>query len=375
MGQQIVRPAAVVKQGNLTLYTTSLKVSDLLQPNFYSVETLDPDDSSDKGYQRLLNVARARKLSNYIKDGIETHDAFLPTSIFIATDQVIAFNPGDNTISFEIDKMGPFSVVDGQHRIEGLRMASEENSLVLDFEIPVNIATGLSKIAQMCHFLIVNTTQKSVDKAVEQRLYARLTKLLEVEDIPNLPKWISRAVHKGEDEKALQFVDFLNTEEDSPWKNKIEMANQAKNNATVTQKSFVKTIKQYVLTANNPISIQTDDKQHRIFLNYWKAVSNLLNADVPTVLFKYNGIQLFCRFSVPFFQKLHDAGDFKVSTMETLLRITFENIDGDNAGVGHSEWWNSGGKASYLNSGALNAINAERVRALHKSNLKKDIEI
>ena len=284
-------------------------------------------------------------------------------------------NPGDNTISFEIDKMGPFSVVDGQHRIEGLRMASEENSLVLDFEIPVNIATGLSKIAQMCHFLIVNTTQKSVDKAVEQRLYARLTKLLEVEDIPNLPKWISRAVHKGEDEKALQFVDFLNTEEDSPWKNKIEMANQAKNNATVTQKSFVKTIKQYVLTANNPISIQTDDKQHRIFLNYWKAVSNLLNADVPTVLFKYNGIQLFCRFSVPFFQKLHDAGDFKVSTMETLLRITFENIDGDNAGVGHSEWWNSGGKASYLNSGALNAINAERVRALHKSNLKKDIEI
>lgn len=32
-----------------------------------------------------------------------------------------------------------------------------------EFQIPVNIATELDAISQMCHFLIVNTTQKSVD--------------------------------------------------------------------------------------------------------------------------------------------------------------------------------------------------------------------
>lgn len=45
MSKVIVRPAALVKQGLLTIYSTSLKVSDLLIPNFYSVETLDPEVS------------------------------------------------------------------------------------------------------------------------------------------------------------------------------------------------------------------------------------------------------------------------------------------------------------------------------------------
>ncbi len=133
MENKISRPAAVVKQGNLTLYTTSLKVSDLLRPNFYNVETLDSNVNSDQGYQRLLNKARAKKLASYIVEGIETQDAFLPTSIFIATDKDIDFNQKTNTISFDINFVGPFSVVDGQHRIECLKMASEENKKVLDF--------------------------------------------------------------------------------------------------------------------------------------------------------------------------------------------------------------------------------------------------
>ena len=205
MTKIIVRPAALVKQGQLTLYSTSLKVSDLLIPNFYSVETLDPDDDNDKGYQRLLNRARAKRLADYIIDGQETKDAFLPTSIFMATHKNIDFNPTNNTIEINIDTIGPFSVVDGQHRVEGLKMAAEKDTRVLDFEVPVNIAINLPKIAQMCHFLIVNTTQKSVEKGVEQRIYQRLTQALEIEDIPNLPKWISKTIEKGEDDLALKY--------------------------------------------------------------------------------------------------------------------------------------------------------------------------
>lgn len=375
MGKTIVRPAALVKQGQLTLYSTSLKVSDLLIPDFYSVETLDPEDPSDKGYQRLLNKARAKKLADYIIAGQETKDAFLPTSIFIATHKDIAFNSSSNTISINIDEIGPFSVVDGQHRVEGLKMAAEKDNRVLDFEVPVNIAINLSKIAQMCHFLIVNTTQKSVEKGVEQRIYARLTRALEVEDIPNLPKWISNSIQKGEDEKALQYVDFLNNNNESPWFNRIEMANEDNKEATVNQKSFVKSVKKYVLVANNPLAIYPDDKQHKIFLNYWKAITNIIGTTEPTVLFKYNGVELFCKFCVPFFNKMINIGDFKVSTMESLLNQTFDNVEGDYAGVGHTEFWVKGGKASFLNSGAINVINTELVKSLHKSNLQREIEL
>ena len=44
-------PAARVRQGDLTLYATSMKVGDLLAKGFYNVETLDPADDDDKGYQ------------------------------------------------------------------------------------------------------------------------------------------------------------------------------------------------------------------------------------------------------------------------------------------------------------------------------------
>jgi DGQHR domain-containing protein len=375
MSKIIVRPAALVKQGMLTLYSTSLKVSDLLIQNFYSVETLDPDDENDKGYQRLLNKARAKRLADYIVGGQETKDAFLPTSIFMATHKNIDFNPTNNTIEINIDTIGPFSIVDGQHRVEGLKMAAEKDSRVLDFEVPVNIAINLPRIAQMCHFLIVNTTQKSVEKGVEQRIYARLTQALEVEEIPNLPKWISKTVEKGEDEQALKYVDFLNTDNESPWFNKIEMANQENNEASVNQKSFVKSIKRYVLVANNPLSIHPTDKQQKIFLNYWKAITNIIGTTEPTVLYKYNGVELFCKFSVPFFNKMINMPDFKVATMETLLNQTFENMEGDYAGVGHTEFWVKGGKASFLNSGAINLISNDMVKALHKANFQKEIEL
>jgi DGQHR domain-containing protein len=375
MTKIIVRPAALVQQGHLTLYSTSLKVSDLLIPNFYSVETLDPDDDNDKGYQRLLNRARAKRLADYIIEGQKTNDAFLPTSIFMATDKNIAFNPTNNTIEINIDTIGPFSVVDGQHRVEGLKMAAEKDTKVLDFEVPVNIAINLPKIAQMCHFLIVNTTQKSVEKGVEQRIYQRLTQALEIEDIPNLPKWISKTIEKGEDDLALKYVDFLNSDADSPWLNKIKMANQDSNDGSVNQQSFVKAIKKYVLVANNPITIQTTVKQHKIFLNYWKAITNILGIEEPTVLFKYNGVELFCKFSVPFFNKMINMPDFKVSTMQSLLERTFEEVEGDYAGVGHTDFWKKGSTASFLNSGALNVINAELVKALHKTNFQRDIEI
>lgn len=375
----ITRPASMVKQGDLILYSTSLKVSDLLMPNFYSIERLDPENASEKGYQRLLNKARAKKLADYILAGQETHDAFLPTSIFIATEKEIPFNSINNTIDINIYEVAPFNIVDGQHRVEGLKMAAEKDERVLDFEVPVNIAVNLPELAQMCHFLIVNTTQKSVEEGVAQRIRARLTKALDVDDMPSLPKWILNSVQRGEDEKALGFIDYLNSEQDSPWYNRIRMANEENPEGSINQKSFVKAVKKYVLVASNPIiSTQEEYKQHKIFMNYWLAITNILGTEEPTVLFKYNGVELFCRFSVTFFHKMINMSDFKVQTMETLLRKAFDNVEGDAAGVGHTDFWIKGGTASGLNVGALTKINNEMVKALHKSsgeNRLKDMEV
>ena len=248
MSDFIQTVASRVRQGDLTLYTTSLTVGQLIAPGFFSVETLDPEDTSDKGYQRLLNKARAKKLADYIVKGQESSDAFLPTSILLATDKTLTYAEETHTLTIDPANAGSFSVVDGQHRLEGLRMAVEKDRRVIDFEVPINIAEGLPKIHQMCHFLIVNTTQRSVDKSVEQRIITRLTEALHVENMPSLPKWIQNIVEKGEVEKAVKLVDFLNTDPSSPWKGRVKLANDtktAKSGKTINQRSFVKAIVRY----------------------------------------------------------------------------------------------------------------------------------
>ena len=73
--------------------------------------------------------------------------------------------------------------------------------------------------------------------------------------------------------------------------------------------------------------------------------------------------------------KLQDRGNFKVSTMEALLKSCLENVEGDYAGVGHPEWWAKGGKASFLNAGAINVVSQEMSKALHKASMASGIEI
>lgn len=365
-----------MRQGDLILYTTSLKVKELVSDHFYNVETLDPEDPNDKGFQRLLNTARAKKLADYILKGQDSHDAFLPTSIFLATDKPIEFDEQTHTIEINTSEVGSFSVVDGQHRLEGLRMAAEKDPRVLEFEVPVNIGINLPKIVQMCHFLIVNTTQKSVDKSVEQRIIARLSDALDVEDLPSLPKWIFHIVEKGEVEKALRYVDYLNETEGSPWLGKIRMANAELDGGTINQKSFVKAIVKYVLTANNPLTIIKDfEKEKKIFLNYWKAIEMNLDDGNSSVLYKYNGVELFCKFSIPFFMKLQDRGSYTVQTMSQLLKSCLDHVEGEYAGVGHPEWWAKGGKASFLNAGAINVVSQEMAKALHKTSMASTIEL
>ncbi len=357
--ETITRPAALVRQGSLRLFATSLQVSDLKRPNFYTINKLDPDDAGP-GYQRLLNEGRAKRLADYLLDGQTEKDAFLPTSIFLATNKNIQFDSSTNTITFDVSQIGPFNVVDGQHRIAGLVLAAEKNPELLEFEIPVNIAVNLDEISQMCHFLIVNTTQKSVDKAIEQQIVARLTKMIGLEKTPTMPRWIRRQVEKGEDARALSVANYLNTDPSSPWLGKIRMANDESDGGTINQKSFITSLKKNIFSANNPLSNPVWDANRPMILsNYWKAVIELLvdeNSDIPSVIYKTNGVELFHIVSPTIFTHLATKNDFKKDTIKTLLRKGFGNLPPEHIGMSHPEWWHRGGEASGLNRGAISKV-------------------
>ena len=376
----IARAASQVQQGNLRLFTTSLQVKDLRLPGFYRIDTLDA--AGGGGYQRLLNGTRAKRLADYLLDAHQALEAFLPTSLFLATDKILPFDEASSTLTIDTERVGPFNVVDGQHRIRGLVLAAEKNSDMDDFQVPVNIAVGLDEISQMCHFLIVNTTQKSVDAAIEQQIVARLTDMITFKQLPFLPRWIQRQVERGETHRALAIVQHLNTSEGSPWKGKILMANPSDDeakSATVNQKSFVTSLKKHVLVPSNPISgpTWTIDKQQKVLLNYWAAINQVLaeGDDAVTVLFKTNGLHLFHAAPPAVFLHLANRQDFTQQTIVSILKHGFDNLSTEFLGMAQRQFWHRGDTASGLNQAALRKYAQALATAINTQTQSEEIRL
>jgi len=158
---QITTPAVRIKQDGKTLFLTRFTVAELTSPGFYRVEELVAGE--DVGYQRELDMRRARRFAEYINEVGER--AFLPTSILLATGDSLDYDTDRGEITFEVrgdDSRPRFFMVDGQHRAAGLKEIVNrlDNQWLRDFSVPAIVATELDDAAQMVQFLVVNSTQK-----------------------------------------------------------------------------------------------------------------------------------------------------------------------------------------------------------------------
>lgn len=94
-----------------------------------------------EGYQRDANKAHYNKIKKYI---IENQNSFiLPTSIILGVDRNL-IEPSlitEGGVNFlNIDESSKiFRIVDGQHRIEGIKKAIEEKGEIEDLQLPITI--------------------------------------------------------------------------------------------------------------------------------------------------------------------------------------------------------------------------------------------
>lgn len=59
-------------------------------------------------------------------DSLDKEDSFILGSLFIATESKLGYNESTGVVSFDLDKIVPFSMVDGQHRSLGFDLALKE---------------------------------------------------------------------------------------------------------------------------------------------------------------------------------------------------------------------------------------------------------
>lgn len=371
------RPAVQVTQGNLTLYLTYVTPRDLFGDNFYTVEALEP--RGQQGYQRILNERRASRLSRHLTEADKHGYAHLPTTVFLATSKSVRFHNG--LLEFEKEAVCPFSVVDGQHRIEGLRKAVSVEESLMDFPLPVTIATELDSVHQMYHFFIVNTTQVPVEPALRQQITRRFTDMHGIDDLPYTPYWMLNEISRGRDARALRIAEFLNDAPESPLFKRIRMANDPVSRNKINQNSFVNVFKEHVLTGSNPLAVQERDaeRQSKIMLNYFHAVDDIFvdgRERADTVVYKNNGLFFFLGISKWVFNVIYSSHkDFRVDSIRTIIKGALAHLDDAYEDLANPDWWMSGQGASSLNRAVMRRYIEEFQIALSLSQSRESQDI
>ena len=371
----ITRPAIEISQGNLKFFLTYITPADLHIPNFYSVDKLDV--AENQGFQRVLEEQRAKDLADDLVEAFPKGYANLPTTVFLATDGTIDFDAKNGQITIDTEVVCPLSVVDGQHRIEGLKLSKTNEPGLSDFQMPATIAVGIDDTHQMFHFFVVNTNQKPVDAGLAQQITARFTKMNGLEELPYLPKKLRNAVGKGFDELAVDLVGFLNTQEGSPLKGRIQMANEKKEKRhRIAQTSFVNTLKRHVFHPSNDMyakeRTRPGSRMNTIMLNYFRAVDELLVEQShrdDTRLYNNNGIYFLCQISKWTFQHIYNSpdADFTVPSIRSVILGAFGGLETDYLGVGQKDWWLPSPTAPALNRGTADAFADAYLRGLQAS--------
>ena len=356
----ITKPAVEIQQGARKLFFTSFSVAELGVPQFYRVDELDPKD--DSGFQRVLEGRRAKLLESDMVKARAEGKAFLPTSVLLATKAEVGYNPDSREISFDSapgpGRVCPFAVVDGQHRIVGMRMAAEKDPSLLNFPMTVVIAAGLDDLEQMLHFYLVNTTQKSVDKSIEQQIKAKLRRMDDLGNRVFLPDRIFRDVQKGRDRIALDIVRMLNDHPESPWFERVIMANEVSGpRSTIRQSTFVKSVIEYLLVRGHKLAKPglPADTRDGMLRNYWRAVTDLFAGEdaKKSVVFRHNGTVFFHTVSMPMFNWLDASRDYRVETVKGRFRMAMEQLPDEHFGLSRSKWWERGGPASNMNKSEI----------------------
>ena len=220
MSNKIRKNAIHFSQNGSSLTILSLTANELITntkvDKFNS--NLDLMDENN-GYQRPATPSRVKKLGNTLhKNTIEGEDFPMPTAVLFS-DRGVNIKYGEGYIEYNSNDQ--FPIIDGQHRVSGLKYAIEEknNEIIGDYEYPVVIMHNLDKLKEMRQFSVVNGTAKSVNTALVYYQLSQIQEELGDEELKETEKW--KVI-------GAKILKNLNTDDKSVWHKRILMPDQNK---------------------------------------------------------------------------------------------------------------------------------------------------
>lgn len=325
-------PCVRVSQPLGDFYVASIDSTILGQITFADVRRLTEEREVDRylGIQREVNPKRIKELGQYVN----TVDACFPTAVILAVPGRCAdFDPDRRILTLhtalddadegnKVNRLEIARVLDGQHRIEGLKALNEGHE---PFEVNISVFIDMDIESQAYLFSVVNLAQTKVNKSLVYDLFEYSH---------------SRSPQKT----SHQIAVALDTTAKSPLHKRIKrlgVATHGRFTETLTQATFVESILPYLsddpvkdrdifLRGKKPLTATSQELRRTIFRNMFLEERDLDIADVvfnfftavsekwPTawnssgdgmILNKTNGFKAFMRLLRPAYLHLAKPGE------------------------------------------------------------------
>ena len=247
----ISRDAQKFSHDDNDFYLTLIKAKDLASISYVSQRGVHEEEGA---VQRILNKTRINGIRDFLLDG-----GFFPNVLIlnVISDGELLYNESCKQITFnKLPKIA--QIIDGQHRIEGIKEAIKQDHLIEDVLVPTVLTSQLSTEKCAKIFISINTEQKSVPKSLIYDLYGLIN--ISAKDF---------SIERGAD-----IAKILNTQDTSPYQRYIKFPGSRKFKGGIQLSTFVNSLKPLVKNEGefSRYGLTTLENQTNILKNYLNAI-------------------------------------------------------------------------------------------------------
>jgi len=243
-----------VAQKGTEFFLVRMSAADLAKVSYVAVRGKSDEQGA---VQRILNPKRISNIKEFaLRVGVFPGSVVLN---WVAGDQIEANRNKNKT---KLSTSGKFAqIIDGQHRVEGIKAAISEDPSIGNMGIPVAIYQNLDSKECADIFLSINTEQKPVPKSLVYDLYG-----LASDSIVDLPA-----------ERARDICIFLNENVDSAYYRNIKFPGDKIRKGGIALSTAVAAIKPLVEEKGifEQIGIKELEVQKQIMSNFFAALKHI----------------------------------------------------------------------------------------------------
>lgn len=301
-----------IRQKDQLMYLTSINSTVLYKHG----EVRRQIDDSDEGIQRILKEPRVDQIMEYISNNRTTPLFVTPIVVSLNSDYITDDNyedikPGGSiNIKFADETKDLFNIIDGQHRVAGIKKYDIENGSPISLQLPVVYILDADLYSSAEIFLNINANQKPVDWSSLYNLFGILEKESGERTVPAFASKIS---------------SILNNSENSPFYQSIKMYGIKTNpDQFITQATVAHRISKntWRFKSGKPRAFSSlyDDNSYKILA---KAIMNIFNAFKDTYPNTWKSKDTLAKKSVGFMAII----DFMAKLM---LKIGLKDLSEEN---------------------------------------------